>query len=358
MVAVDEGDEDSLAAEPVIVELPSSSKFGFAWPVEQPSPTPIPIASERPVTLSSSEGETDVSDDEPSAPVRRQHKPDDFGDDADFVTPTNNLTLEQNPLDQAGRLPPVPRLSRAFSMPLPSQLSSLQNPKRSSPSGGPSPVNEKALPELEHYRELSLELADSVQMVIQTLLQLSPPQVLDPAKEQFSACSLSIPTPSICAMFTSMKNLNYMSANMSALNSEAHSQGLDQCTSKIPAISPIQNDFDVGEMLQSVGDVLSGVTAQAGVDLVLFHGDVGMKHIAVRGDESGISYTLSHVRRRVFLVAYRLIVHRSSVKSSVPRVQVTRWKLAYMSKLQAIFNLPLLAGRPMSHRPSGWTHLR
>jgi osomolarity two-component system response regulator SSK1 len=56
-----------------------------------------------------------------------------------------------------------------------------------------------------------------------------------------------------------------------------------------------QNDFDIGEMLQSVGDVLSGVAAQAGVDLVLFHGDVGMKHVTVRGDENGISFALSHV---------------------------------------------------------------
>ena len=152
-------------------------------------------------------------------------------------------------------------------------------------------------PEPEHFRELSLELADSVQMVIQTLLQLSPPHVLDPAKEQFSACSLAIPTPSISAMFTSLKNLNYMSANMSALGSEVHPvQDVEGVVGKLPGVSSEPNDFDVGEMLQSVGDAISGVAANAGVDLVLFHGDVGMKHIAVKGDESGLSYTLSHVR--------------------------------------------------------------
>ena len=129
-------------------------------------------------------------------------------------------------------------------------------------------------------------------MVIQTLLQLSPPQVLDPVKEQFSACSLSIPTPSISAMFTSMKNLNYMSANMSALSTDTPDAVNSAST---PSISNVQSDFDVGEMLQSVGDALGGVAAQAGVDLVLFHGDVGMKHISVKGDENGLSYTLSHV---------------------------------------------------------------
>lgn len=297
VVSGQEGEEEILAADSVVVDLLSSSKFGFAWPTEQPSPAPLPLAAERPVTLSSSEGETDVSEDEPSEPVRRVPKLEDFSDDAEFITPTSHLNIEQNPIDQVGRLPPAPRLSRAFSMPLPSQLGSLQNPRRNTPSGGQSPAVEKAPPEPEHLRELSLELADSVQMVIQTLLQLSPPQVLDPAKEQFSSCSLTIPTPSICAMFTSMRNLNYMSANMSALSAEAHSsQGVDVCSSKIPAISMVQTDFDVGEMLQSVGDALSGMAAQAGVDLVLFHGDVGMKHIAVKGDESGLSYTLSHVR--------------------------------------------------------------
>ena len=54
------------------------------------------------------------------------------------------------------------------------------------------------------FHELSLELADSVQMIIQTLLQLSPPQVFDPTKEQLSACALPIPIPSISALTNSL----------------------------------------------------------------------------------------------------------------------------------------------------------
>ncbi|PCH41316.1 hypothetical protein WOLCODRAFT_137320 [Wolfiporia cocos MD-104 SS10] len=189
-------------------------------------------------------------------------------------------------------------------MPLPSQLGPLQNPRReaSSPFGDKPPTIIELPPEYGHFHEMSLELADSVQMVIQTLLQLSPPQVLDPAKEQFSACSLSIPTPSISAMFTSMKNLNYMSANMSVFSLDP----LVQQTAAVgerPSRSAQQSDFDVGEMLQSAGDALSGMAAQAGVDLVLFHGDIGMKHVAVKGDESGLSFTLSHVVRQIISTA-------------------------------------------------------
>ncbi|GJE84467.1 hypothetical protein PsYK624_005430 [Phanerochaete sordida] len=297
------GEEEVLGQEPVLLELSSSSKFGIAWPAEQPPQVPLPLGAERAVALSSSEGETDISEEEANAPRKRVARPEDIVEDPDFVTPTNHLEIEQNPMDQAGRLA-VPRLSRAFSMPLPSQLSALQNPRRASVSeGSPSPVPSPQAPELEQFRELSLELADSVQMVIQTLLQLSPPQVLDPAKEQFSACSLSIPTPSISAMFTTMKNLNYMSANMSQLSVDPTPS--DASSHRTSALSTDLNDFDVGEMLQSVGDALSGVAAQAGVDLVLFHSDVGMKHIAVKGDESGISYTLSHVIRQVIDTAQK-----------------------------------------------------
>lgn len=292
-------DDDPMVQDAVIVDLPPSNKFGFAWPTEQPSSIPIPLVAERPVTLSSSDGETDVSEEELSAPRKRQSKHEDSGDDSEFITPTNHLNSEQNPLDEAGKASTLPRLSRALSMPLPSQMSPLQHPRRPSMSYNPSSSTVEEPPaELEHFRELSLELADSVQMVIQTLLQLSPSQILDPAKEQFSACSLSIPTPSISAMFTAMKNLNYMSANMSALSTE-HTPLVDGRSSTPKEIAHdipiVYTDFDIGELLQSAGDALSGVAAQAGVDLVLFHGDVGMKHVAVRGDESGVSYTLAHV---------------------------------------------------------------
>jgi osomolarity two-component system response regulator SSK1 len=123
-------------------------------------------------------------------------------------------------------------------------------------------------------------------MAIQTLLQVSPPHLLDPAKEQFSACFLSIPTASVSSLLTLMKNLNYMASNIlpMVINHAA-----------AESISQAQDEFDIGEMLQAVGDAISGIAALAGVDLVLYHGDVGMKHVKVKGDECGVSCTLSHV---------------------------------------------------------------
>ncbi|KAH9894401.1 hypothetical protein C8Q73DRAFT_515355 [Cubamyces lactineus] len=298
--AVDEQDTGA-----VVVELPSSNRFGIAWPAEQHPPISAPAERPAAVSLSSSEGETDISEEESHA---REELPSrmDGGEDSEFVTPTNRLNSDRDPLEHVGQMPTVPRISRALSMPLPSQLGPFQHPRRISNSSESSFILAEPPREPSYLEELSLELADSVQMVIQTLLQLSPPQVLDPAKEQFSACSLSIPTPSVSAMFTSMKNLNFMSANISTFSLDPSSPSQTVNRGRIrPEGGYNCVDFDVGEMLQSVGDALSGVAAQAGVDLVLFHDDLGMRHVAVRGDESGLSYTLSHVLRQVISVAKR-----------------------------------------------------
>jgi osomolarity two-component system response regulator SSK1 len=180
---------------------------------------------------------------------------------------------------------PLPRLSRAFSMPLPSQLGHLRRPERPSHSAKTafaSPASSAANPNSD---ELAIELADSVQMAIQTLLQISPPHILDPAKEQLSGCALQIPTPSISALFTSMKMLNYLARRIAPFTPTS-SDG-----------SPLipEDEFDVGELLQSVGDALSGVAAEAGVDLVIFHSDPSLKDLTIRADECGLAYALSHV---------------------------------------------------------------
>ncbi|KAI0254238.1 hypothetical protein BJV78DRAFT_63080 [Lactifluus subvellereus] len=325
------GSEPSLL-DSVVLDLPPSGKFGFAWPTDAGPAPSLPSMGDRHVSLSSSdadsapsEQELEIEEESPGVEkfkIRRLSSGagrKGYSEESDFITPTNRLNLDQNPLDHAS--PPLPRLSRAFSLPLPSQIGSLKNPKRTplqSPPGSFPPSTQPS-PDIARFHELSLELADSVQMIIQTLLQLSPPQLLDPAKEQFSACALPIPTPSVSALFTVMKSLNYMSANMAAFSTPLPSRSCgptdltddgDSCNSPISdqplqaALAPV-HDFDIGETLQSVGDALSGMAADVAIDLVLFHGDVGMKHIAVKGDEIGICYTLSHIVRQILATAHR-----------------------------------------------------
>jgi len=234
---------------------------------------------------------------------------------------TQSIDAQSVPRQQADEtllLPPPNdrgRLFRAFSMPLPSQLGHLNRPHRSlSPHHSPC-VSTPPAP-TSPSTELAQELADSVQMAIQILLQISPPQLLDPAKEQYSACALQIPTPSISALLTSMKNLNYMSKHMSSFFSPSVETPTHNGTA--------QDEFDIGEMLQSVGDALSGIAAETGVELVLFHSDVSMKHVAVRGDECGILYSLSHVSVNRILVAQRFdLVSRLYVKSYQYQIHAT-----------------------------------
>ncbi|GLB33268.1 putative cheY-homologous receiver domain containing protein [Lyophyllum shimeji] len=281
---------ECVIADGAVLEVPLSSKFSVSWPSETRTVS-SPPASER-SNLSFSEGESETSDGDSGN--EQGDSPERFNDAKSPITPVP-ARMEASPRSS----PAHPQFSRALSMPLPSQLGYLQHPHKSA-SREKCP-SFPATPDSERLKELSVELADSVQMMIQTMLQISPPQLLEPAKEQFSACALSVPTSSMSAILTSMKNLNYISANMAGLCSSPQSPETSGSAGVSRVGTPtILTDFDIGELLQSVGDSLSGTAAQAGVDLVLYHGDdIGLRHVCVKGDEGGISYALSHVVRQV-----------------------------------------------------------
>ena len=283
----------------VIVELPPSNKFAFTWPSNSPMSPTLPNLDQS----SPPNPEVDVVNPSPDDPPLPTHKKLP-SEEAEDPTSTGSSSSGR---DAGENSPPLPKISRAFSTPTSAQLRQLRNPRRAISDNEWNPKPLDPTPAFEQFHDLSLELADSVQAVVQTLLQFCPPQVLDTAKEQFSGCSISVPTPSMSGILTSIKNLNYISSHMCTF-------GFPSSTSRaetIPrgALPPVMSHFDIGEMLQAVGDSLSGLAVQAGVDLVLFHQDVGMKHVAVKGDESCLSYLLSYVRGTVALVLTILIKH-------------------------------------------------
>ncbi|KAK4686557.1 osomolarity two-component system, response regulator SSK1, partial [Tremellales sp. Uapishka_1] len=255
--------------------------------------------------------------------------------DPEFSIGSQNM--EEYTFEEQDVAPPShPTLLRTFSAPLPSRVGSLRHPLNPArdPLGmcahppqphssfsalGPAPGN-LFIPPLDGdssdstgsspatiqtpLQTLSRELADSLQSAIQTLLHLSPPHLLDNAKEQYSGCSVNLPTTSVSALLTSMRSLNYLSANVETLCNDLGSSAKDEGLLAAAGRGKSNvHDFDIGELLQSVADLLSGQAAQLGVDFVLFHGDVGMKHISVRGDGEGLAYVLSHVIRQILAVA-------------------------------------------------------
>jgi osomolarity two-component system response regulator SSK1 len=163
------------------------------------------------------------------------------------------------------------------------------------PSALPSTSSDELIEDLRTpLSTLSHELADSLQSAIQTLLHLSPPHLLDNAKEQYAGCAVQMPTTSLTALLTSMRSLNYLSANVQSL---CEALGSDKEEGLLAKARKVE-DFDIGEMVQNVADLLGGQAAQAGVDLVLFHGDVGIKHVSVNGDAEGLGFLLSHVSHK------------------------------------------------------------
>ncbi|KIM67697.1 hypothetical protein SCLCIDRAFT_1209799 [Scleroderma citrinum Foug A] len=286
----------------LLPELSSMNRFALTWAVESPLPfqTPLGHAIERSGTLSSSDGESDHSEREHSLSNERYSR-DDGGD---YDAPTDPHFKTQQPSLPSGDGNPDPhKLPRTFSLPSPSQLEHLQNPRRQPAPFSPYSDVSSQSDDVSPVHGLSLELADSVQMVVQTLLQISPAQILDPAKEQYAACSLLVPTTCMSAMLTTMKNLNFVSGNMSDLFAKPEPPLPPGNELLLPSVPKTVSDFDIGEMLQGVGDALSGCAAQVGVDLVLFHGDVGLRHVAVRGEEFALSTTLTHVIRQIINAA-------------------------------------------------------
>ncbi|WWC90025.1 uncharacterized protein L201_004955 [Kwoniella dendrophila CBS 6074] len=200
---------------------------------------------------------------------------------------------------------PPPAFNRTFSSPLPQRLGYLRHPLSPTydPIGSAHPPSISSIteppptakPPPTALHSVSLEFADSLQSAIQTLLHLSPPHLLDNAKEQYSGCTVQVPATSLSALLTSMRGLNFLSA---------HAEELVEGPEHGPLMRKGQ-DFDIGELLQNVADMLSGQASQQAIDFVLFHGDVGIKHVSVHGDGEGLSYALSHVIRQILLVANR-----------------------------------------------------
>ncbi|EOQ98783.1 Response regulator mcs4 [Wallemia ichthyophaga EXF-994] len=186
-------------------------------------------------------------------------------------------------------------IQRTFSAPISSRLGHLQNPNISNfthTSDDASDLHPSSL-----QKQSSQELADLVQLPIQTIIQLSPPHLLDHAKEQYAACGLTFPTPSISSFLTVSKALNYLSVFLAS----------PQQSKRIGA--PVFNlSWDIGEMLQGVADSIAGLAAERSINIIIAHSGANLQHISVKGSSSAINegslaFGLLHIIRKILYTA-------------------------------------------------------
>ncbi|CAG8454890.1 15992_t:CDS:2 [Acaulospora morrowiae] len=137
-----------------------------------------------------------------------------------------------------------------------------------------------------YLRTISDQLHQTTDLAMSTLKQLSPPHFLSKPHEQLSACSMSMPTTSINAVYTILKDVNYISTHLGTLSLLLFSD-----PNKAER-SNVKREFDIGEMIQNVGDALAGVASCAKVELVIYHVDYGLNHLNVIGDEAALRHAL------------------------------------------------------------------
>ncbi|KAI9017892.1 hypothetical protein CLU79DRAFT_691070, partial [Phycomyces nitens] len=134
-------------------------------------------------------------------------------------------------------------------------------------------------------------------MVLTTLEQFSPAALLTNTHELLNACSIPVPVASVTAIHTTIRQVCHMSAHLQLLaqlvrrNTQPDSQDQLQSTVRI--------SFDVGEMVQSVGDAIAGMASQLDVGFVIYHSDNVLHHATILGDEDAIQHTLISLLRNI-----------------------------------------------------------
>jgi osomolarity two-component system response regulator SSK1 len=147
-------------------------------------------------------------------------------------------------------------------------------------------------------KTVSQEIQDVALMVITTLEQFSPTAILFNTHELLSACSLAIPTASVFAINTTIRQVCHVSSHLHLLSRlvwqawpRTNSNLIDNTLPEL-----VTNEFDIGELLQNIGDAMAGVAAKLDVEFVIYHCENNLHHTMVIGDEGAIRHALINVR--------------------------------------------------------------
>lgn len=139
-------------------------------------------------------------------------------------------------------------------------------------------------------RTMSHEFRDVAHSALQSLRQVSPPQLMrKAATQQFSASSIALPTTSVSTLHASLKSIHHLSTHLGTifqlLESDVNGSTVTQ----------VSKAFNMEELLQTVADILGGEAASMNVELVLFEERSLTTDAYVQGDKGGYRHALISV---------------------------------------------------------------
>ncbi|KAH8551860.1 hypothetical protein BGW37DRAFT_425496 [Umbelopsis sp. PMI_123] len=143
---------------------------------------------------------------------------------------------------------------------------------------------------------LANEVEDATVMLTATLHYFSPTRILEGSHELLSACSIPVPIASISAINTTTKQVRYLSAQLPLLARLSLAQ--NDIGMEIER-STVEMEFDIGDMLQAVGDTMAGIAAKLDMKLVIYHSDNALHYTNVKGDEDVLRHTLINLVRNL-----------------------------------------------------------
>ncbi|SPO34671.1 uncharacterized protein PSFLO_00142 [Pseudozyma flocculosa] len=179
--------------------------------------------------------------------------------------------------DNAPTAAPPAKLTRSWTSADTSQLAP-ERPgiKRSSTTWTHRPATPEAELGMSHISFLPAALAQTVQIPLNLLRSLIPHPLLEsPAPESLSASAMQVPVASLGALLEACQALDWVSKR--TLNLVGDTLGESVLTrrssvggGKSPYDMPLTNrDFDLAAMMQKVADLVGGIAAAKGVDLVI-----------------------------------------------------------------------------------------
>ncbi|KAK9711153.1 Two-component response regulator SSK1p [Basidiobolus ranarum] len=142
----------------------------------------------------------------------------------------------------------------------------------------------------QFIKTVAMEFEDTTSMAVQIVKQLSPPELLIKPQEHVSACSIPIPTASVTAIHTSLRHIINISSRLNVISQLITND--DQANENLRLILSNKSEFEIGGLIQSIGDLLAGTAAESKVELVLCHEDSGFHHMHVLGNENAFRHAL------------------------------------------------------------------